>query len=220
MKKLRKLLEEEKIDITDNDIYLASLLHAIYNADCRIEYKKTYVYEKIYILNELGIESIEFNPELPKKVPIKNAFACSEKENHYIINRCYTDGTFQLKSKIENPTKHNYSQDLIELKNAKYLLTSIAKQDKEEKNPFEIIKSEIILANFNGEYPKKSEIVDKITPEIKVTNQNIEPYMQPSMIEEFPSFDRYQLECRKRLIKAKNNSYYYKEFKDEEKLSN
>ena len=53
--------------MTDNEVYLSSLLHAIYNGNCPIEYKKAYFYEKIYMLDELGIESIQFNPELLKK---------------------------------------------------------------------------------------------------------------------------------------------------------
>ena len=220
LKKLRKLLEEGKINITDNEIYLSSLLHAIYNGNCPIEYKKAYVYERIYMLDELGIESIQFNPELLKKASIKEAFTCSQKEDHYVINRCYTDGTFQLKSNLENPTKYNYSLDLIGLNKAKYVLTSIVKQEKEEKNSFEIVKSEIILANFNGEYPRKSELTDKITPEIKVPYQTIEPYMQPNMIEVFPVFYPNELECKKRLTKTKTGSYYYKEFKNEKKPSN
>lgn len=220
LKKLRKLLEEEKINITDNEIYLSSLLHAIYNGNCPIEYKKAYVYERIYILDELGIDLVQFNPELLKKASIKKAFACSQKENHYVINRCYTDGTFQLKNNLDNPTKYNYNLDLIGLTNAKYVLTSIAKQKKEEKNSFEIVKSEIVLADFNGEYPRKSELTDKITPEIKVPYQTIEPYMKPSMIEVFPIFYPNELECKKRLTKTKNGSYYYKEFKNEKKPSN
>ena len=220
LKKLRKLLEEEKINITDNEIYLSSLLHAIYNGNCPIEYKKAYVYERIYILDELGIDLVQFNPELLKKASIKKAFACSQKENHYVINRCYTDGTFQLKNNLDNPTKYNYNLDLIGLTNAKYVLTSIAKQKKEEKNSFEIVKSEIVLADFHGEYPRKSELTDKITPEIKVPYQTIEPYMKPSMIEVFPIFYPNELECKKRLTKTKNGSYYYKEFKNEKKPSN
>lgn len=220
LKKLRKLLEEEKINITDNEIYLSSLLHAIYNGNCPIEYKKAYVYERIYILDELGIDLVQFNPELLKKASIKKAFACSQKENHYVINRCYTDGTFQLKNNLDNPTKYNYNLDLIGLTNAKYVLTSIAKQKKEEKNSFEIVKSEIVLADFNGEYPRKSELTGKITPEIKVPYQTIEPYMQPSMIEVFPVFYPNELECKKRLTKTKNGNYYYKEFKNEKKPSN
>ncbi len=220
LKKLRKLLEEEKINITDNEIYLSSLLHAIYNGNCPIEYKKAYVYERIYILDELGIDLVQFNPELLKKASIKKAFACSQKENHYVINRCYTDGTFQLKNNLDNPTKYNYNLDLIGLTNAKYVLTSIVKHEKEEKNSFEIVKSEIILADFNGEYPRKSELTDKITPEIKVPYQTIEPYMKPSMIEVFPIFYPNELECKKRLTKTKNGSYYYKEFKNEKKSSN
>lgn len=220
LKKLRKLLEEGKINMTDNEVYLSSLLHAIYNGNCPIEYKKAYFYEKIYMLDELGIESIQFNPELLKKASIKEAFTCSQKEDHYVINRCYTDGTFQLKSNLENPTKYNYSLDLIGLNKAKYVLTSIVKQKKEEKNSFEIVKSEIILANFNGEYPRKSELTGKITPEIKVPYQTIEPYMQPNMIEVFSVFYPNELECKKRLTKTKNGSYYYKEFKNEKKSSN
>ena len=89
-----------------------------------------------------------------------------------------------------------------------------------EKKSFEIVKSEIILANFNGEYPRKSELTGKITPEIKVPYQTIEPYIQPNMIEVFSVFYPNELECKKRLTKTKNGSYYYKEFKNEKKSSN
>ncbi len=186
---------------TANEIGTSTLLHLIQDINVPNHYKNIRFYEKILQLSDLGVELIDFCPvadfsRLPDLVK-KNL------KKSIILQKCYTDGMFQLQ---ETTIGNTYVYNLHNLRNANYVLITTLKQSLTAKKRYSITQkeSQVILKNFNGVFPSKKEIMKPEFPELVTSKQSIKWGEPPKTKEKFETFNSevpsYQKQLKKMSI--------------------
>ncbi len=210
--KLNKMLQEIEVESfigerspkSPDEIGTSSLLQSIQDINVPNNYKRATFYEKIRRLIDLGIGNITFYPIGNIRVPdlVKNTL-----KEEIILQKCYTDGTFQLLELIGNPYKYY----LCHLCNANYALITTLEQSLTAEERYSIThrESKIILNTFNGSYPSKEEIMKFEFPELIVQKQSLAWGESPRVKEKFATYDCEKTSYQKRLRKDENNQYYY-----------
>lgn len=189
-----------------SEIGTSSLLQSIQDIHVPNNYKKSTFYEKIYQLADLGVQDIEFRPVNSYR-GLPDLVKKSSKEN-IILEKCYTDGTFQL---LYAPITDMYAYSLYELCNANYVLLTTLFQSltTEERYSTKQKESKVILKTFDGIFPSREEIMKFEFPELVVPKQSLIWGELPRVKEKFETFDKEKASYQKRFKKDNNGQYYY-----------
>ena len=158
---------------TDIEIGLASLLKTIYNISNNYTESIQNFCKYIYILKDLGIESIKYKPiNFPTK--FNKDLELSTNYNEKIIKECYTDGKFKL-AKPSGTIHYVYNRyNITDLKDASYILSA----NISHKPPYAftqplILESYAIVKDFKGKLPNKKEFLNVDFPKLKIHNKKI-----------------------------------------------
>lgn len=184
-----------------NEIGPASLLRTIYDTKEAIPNKKAIFYENIYALDELGVQSITFNPIKRSFVLTNDIFTL--EGNPKKMRKFYTNGEFTLTSDYSTHTML-YSMDIT---NASYLLETYLTKTNNDIN---LIMAKATLCSFDAInfLPSKEEIMAFAYPKKTVIKQETLEWDQPIKVKEsFELFDKSKSHFAKRLVKAQENYY-------------
>lgn len=191
-----------------NEVGLASLLQAIYSGNVYNDYKKANFYEKIYQLDELGIPWIEFRPvEFPSLVEGISLIKDFDEKDIIGVNKCFTDGDFDI-GYPDSPLNRRY--DIVNLKNANYLIKILLSVDTDYKNQFISLEDACaILKNFNGDYPSKESITEVEYPGLGLYRNGNLNYKRRMILKQiYYKFDTSKALYTKRLVRTPNNYHY------------
>lgn len=159
--------------------------------------------EYIYILNDLGIQYINYNPiNFPKNIDSKLIFIDGDNHSNIkIINKCYTDGNFKL-SKPKNIISYIDNRCLIinDLKNASYiLLGKIFHERPYALKAANVYEARAIIKNFNGKLPHKNEFISTNFPILNLNSQKVKWGESPEYTMSFNEFKKEDISYTKRL---------------------
>lgn len=211
--KLNKMLKEIEIESfigernpkLRKEIGISSLLQSVQDINVPGNYKKATFYEKIYQLADLGVQEIKFCCEDSYQKMQDLVRATFEEE--VILQKCYTDGTFQLR---ETEMENKYIYNLYNLCNANYVLITTLSQSltAEERYSITCEDLQIKVSSFNGIFPSKKEIMKFEFPELVVAKQSLIWGETPRVKEKFETYDS-EKGYQKCIKKDNNNEYYY-----------
>lgn len=211
LKALQKLLSDLDLylEIGSNkpeykgQIGLASLLNSVYNTSITLQNSIREFCEYIYILDDLGVESIEYKPiNFPNKINTKLEYEDDYLHLQKVINKCYTDGKFKL-SRPDIISYRDYYRYLItDIKDASYLLTTkISHQRPYAYKEPQVLESSVVIKNFNGNLPDKKELLNTEFPKLKIHSRKISWDESPEYSQIFKEYNPEELENVKRLKK-------------------
>jgi len=187
---------------TDIQIGLASLLKSIYNtSDCYAESIKEFC-EYIYMLNDLGIQSMKYKPiNFPTKM--ERHLNITKTYSGKAIEECYTDGKFKLSRPSGIINYYGYDCYVItNLKDASYILSA----DIFHKTPYAftqpvISESYAIVKDFKGKLPCKKDFLSVDFPKLKIHNKKINWGESPEYSQIFDVYSKDDLNTVKKLTK-------------------